>query len=178
MQLIHSMHRTIDKSLNVLTGEGTVNGQSEPAVSYCLAHMKLYMVLHTKQIIFPCETLLVFDLSGCGGIKTAEHHSQCFHTVDLIPYRDSWTLTSTWHAFEKCWPLKPKKIHGLFGLALRKCVLSSDWLSCEWVYWNEMEAPPDHDSCRFFCNGLLICNTQRWALQDPYWSPSIQLVCR
>lgn len=62
-----------------------MGGQSRHAVSYCLAHMKLYVLLHTKHIIFPCESLLVFDLSGCGGIKTSEHQSQCFCVVDLIP---------------------------------------------------------------------------------------------
>lgn len=81
---------------------------------------RLFMVAHTKQIILSCDALLVFNHSGCGG-----------------------------SAREKCSLLKPKKIYGLFGLVLRKCVLRSDGPRCDRVYWNEMEAPTNRDSCEF-----------------------------
>lgn len=59
--------------LNIVTVEGTVNGWSVPADSLLLCHMRLYMVLCTKQIISSGNALLVFDFSGCGGVKTAKH---------------------------------------------------------------------------------------------------------
>lgn len=64
-------------------------GQRQHIILYCPAHIKLYMVLQTEQIILSYDELLVCDPSGYGGIKTAEHYSHWFHVVDLILWRDS-----------------------------------------------------------------------------------------
>ncbi len=60
------MHRTIDNSPTLITSKDTVHcEQNQHAVSDCLAHMKLDVMLHPKQIMLPCGALLVFDFSVC-----------------------------------------------------------------------------------------------------------------